>query len=440
MYLLIWCKRNGGIGMNCPKCKNEITGDSKFCNKCGTKLDSVLILQNELDIETNDIIPKSDNLEGLLTLFQNYLKSDNIIKLYSPKLKHFFNYVVGLKPNAEKDVNSLRNILEREITPEFLENSVVEFIRVNANANSEQIFDNYFTSVISFFKIMNLHHIIINPEILRISSVAQEDNSSLSQIKQRAKLKLKEYEIDLKKREPDPPLEEEEVLFLIKTIDNEIEKIIKRNEKRKDNEKPIFFSKFSNLIYLKFILFSGIKYDTLVLLSYKSFDKEYKTFSPKLVGENKEDEKNYEIHLPKKLSNQISKYLEYRCEIFKSMNKNDNNYFLIDFYGEALPNLDKSNITRLLSEIKSYYINEKITDLEDEYLLEQNHFTVTGLTKYSIIEMIKKGINQSIIQDFTGNEKYIYDSCQECVNRLYQDNRSRYLDSKLRSIPLFDLL
>lgn len=425
--------------MLCKNCGNELAEGSQFCNKCGTKCNILLNEQTSLT-EINEVIPSSQKIENLLSLFQSLLKSDNIVKQYTPKLKHFFSFVRETMPVVEKDVYFLRKTFEREITADFLEKSVIDFIRINKNANSEQIFENYFTSVISFFKIMNLNHIIINPEILRIYSVAQDDYSSLYQIKQRAKTKLLNiFGINLKKREPDPPLEEEEMLFLIEYCDEKVSDIVKGNENRKTNKLPVHFLKFSNCVFSKFILFTGIKYDKLTSLSYESFNREYRTFTPQILN-IQEPEKNYEIHLPKNLCNQIFQYLDYRDEILKIHNKIDNKYFLIDKNGDRLPNGDKQNITRLLIEIKDSYISEKIGELKNEYLQEQNHFTVTGLTKYSIIEMIKKGVNQSIIQDFTGNEKSIYDSCQEYVNHLYEDNRTRYLDSKLRGIPLFDML
>lgn len=54
--------------------------------------------------------------------------------------------------------------------------------------------------------------------------------------------------------------------------------------------------------------------------------------------------------------------------------------------------------------------------------------------------MIKKGVNQSIIQDFTkvGDKNYQY--CQKQVNQSKNPSVSRYLDSKLRSIEIFDML
>jgi hypothetical protein len=60
--------------------------------------------------------------------------------------------------------------------------------------------------------------------------------------------------------------------------------------------------------------------------------------------------------------------------------------------------------------------------------------------KYGIIQMIKRGINQSVIIEFTGNQDDIYRDCQNEVNEEKFEARNRYLDSKLRGIDSFDIL
>ena len=54
--------------------------------------------------------------------------------------------------------------------------------------------------------------------------------------------------------------------------------------------------------------------------------------------------------------------------------------------------------------------------------------------------MIRRGINQSVIIDFTGNQEDIYRNCQNEVNEEKLESRNRYLDSKLRGIESFDIL
>jgi hypothetical protein len=65
---------------------------------------------------------------------------------------------------------------------------------------------------------------------------------------------------------------------------------------------------------------------------------------------------------------------------------------------------------------------------------------VIGLSKNVIIRMIYEGINQSLIQEFTGYKSDVYKYCQSKVNFDKAIYRNRYLDSKLRSIESFDIL
>ena len=64
----------------------------------------------------------------------------------------------------------------------------------------------------------------------------------------------------------------------------------------------------------------------------------------------------------------------------------------------------------------------------------------TGIRKYVITEMIRKGINQSFIMKLTGVGLTMFEACQNTVNLERHVDANRYIDSKMRDMRVFDYL
>lgn len=169
-----------------------------------------------------------------------------------------------------------------------------------------------------------------------------------------------------------------------------------------------YYNKYRSALILKLILLTGIKYE--VLKSIKNADLNLKHDLITING--------FTIHLPPILSEQFEIYQEINQKI-NPVNSNRENLFI-----EHNMNLisDKTATT-------SSFLND-ILGRRD----------LSGLVKYTIIEMIKKGLNESIIKKFTGVGSKIYTECQDYVNSIYDIKADRYLDSKIRSIDIFDYL
>lgn len=171
----------------------------------------------------------------------------------------------------------------------------------------------------------------------------------------------------------------------------------------------MYFNKYRSALIIKLNILTGSVYRNLIKLQESDIDLKHCNLT--LNG--------LTIHLPNTIVDQMYKYFELRQEIIKKNNVKTHSLF-IEFNGSPI----------------SIY-----TSTTGEYLMDIiGRRDINGIIKYSIINMIKKGINQSIILKFTGVGDTIYNDCQEIVNETMDLKSSSYLDSKLRSMEVFNLL
>lgn len=178
----------------------------------------------------------------------------------------------------------------------------------------------------------------------------------------------------------------------------------------KVDNSQMYYNKFRSAIMIKLILLTGTTYRTMTKINISDVDLQHC-----LITIN-----DLTIHLPNKLIDQLRKYVEVRKIIVERNGKEDTSSLFTEFNGNEV-----SNTTSTLSVFL-----KDLTGRRD----------LNGLIKFSITNMIKKGINQSIIVKFTAVGDTIYNWCQEEVNKSMDLHSSKYLDSKIRSLEIFDLL
>jgi len=175
------------------------------------------------------------------------------------------------------------------------------------------------------------------------------------------------------------------------------------------NEYASKYNDYMSSLIIKLILFTGIPYRVVRNIEY---DNANKTHNCICINE-------YFIHLPNKLSEQLAFYTDLRNEIKCSL-KTISDTLFINADGSKLK--EQTNV--VAGTLKEY----------------MGRGDLTGIIKFAIIEMINKGVNQSIIQDFTKVGDQIYKDCQKRVNESKNLDACRYLDSKLRALEIFDIL
>lgn len=197
----------------------------------------------------------------------------------------------------------------------------------------------------------------------------------------------------------------------------DVQDLIQACDLRMDNEKYIskalssqmYFNKYRSALIIKLIILTGAAYRTLIDIKKSDLDLRHCIIT--ING--------FTVHLPNNLIDQLRKYIELHQKLIDKSNK-DTDQLFIEFDGSTIREQNSITINFL----------KGLTGRSD----------LNGIIKYTIINMIKKGINQSIILKFTGVGDTIYNNCQDIVNNTMDLKSSRYLDSKIRSIETFDLL
>lgn len=166
------------------------------------------------------------------------------------------------------------------------------------------------------------------------------------------------------------------------------------------------YDTFISAIMTKVVMFFGIKPQILLDINRNDYDRDLNMLRVR----------GYWIHLPNILSSQLSKYAFIRDEIHGNI--------------EGKLFLKKDGGIYIGSEYSQIF--KAIYNVFDTCSAE-----IVG--KYAIMEMIKQGINVSVILDLTGFGVDTYFYCQESVNdEISLLERTKYLDAKIRKLKMFD--
>lgn len=314
---------------------------------------------------------------------------------YIPKLRDYLvPYII-----ENKNVNfNIDDIFKDEFTRSDIINATIYYVTKNENVESLSSIDDYLVSINRLFDEL-LFNKYPNPNLMKykpftsLSSQVQED--------------LINKGIKLKERETNPAINSEQYKFILKYL---------------KEYKVSKLKSYQVSIIIKLFLLYGFSHNKVANIKIEDYCFEKKTLRVdyKIVMT-----RSIYIELPYTLSKEIDKYLELR----KQDNNLDSNLLFVTENNNKIPN---GFINSILNSIKKAYseINEDIFD--------RNQFTPTGLQKYAIIQMIKNRMNQSVIMDFTGQQKDIYNDCQNEVNRIEDLDRNRYINHIVRGISTYD--
>jgi site-specific recombinase XerD len=169
------------------------------------------------------------------------------------------------------------------------------------------------------------------------------------------------------------------------------------------------FTKFVSTLIFKLVIISGTMYRDIITITKSALELKYSTLT---INE-------LTFHLPKNLIDQFYKYLEIRESLVNSEH-DENDLLFIQFNGSRLPEQTSLIMTHFAGWTARTDYN--------------------GLVKYAIINMLNEGIGETIIKQFTGVGNIIYMDCWKYVENNKGFRINRYIDSKIRSIKVFDLL
>ncbi|MCM3390257.1 hypothetical protein M3649_19345 [Ureibacillus chungkukjangi] len=323
---------------------------------------------------------------------------DSSIATYKRKIDVFFEFLTeefGVNENNYKEV--LRGIDKIAITKS------IDFYVKRYSISFKNTIDLYISVIKSYFEFLNKHLDIKNDNF--------DSAINLSVIKNAVDNKI--VDLGLETTELKSPITEQafsKILNKCHQILNGYNLKFLLENKGKPRKNPVQI--FTSAIVTKLVMLTGIKNQVIDTIKLKDYDSELN-----IIKVN-----NFSIHLPNNLGIQMKLYLELRNCIAKS---NDGNYPLF--------------VKRDGTSIGNAY----------EYIFKVLRDTLGSasaecVAKYTIMQMIKKGMNLYLIKMLT---KFGIDSClhcQELVNdeKTNEDitSQNRYIDSKIRSMDVFDIL
>lgn len=317
------------------------------------------------------------------------------IMTYNKCIRNFEEYLTKEKITNSDNIK----IYFQGITADVLIKSLEFYIDEN-NITSYGAVNTYTSCIKEYFRFLIKENYLENEKISSEFGYAPDDIKSYS------------YKItDFLSTKPEIVLSEgfdtlEDIKGLISYCDLTME-----NEAflSKASDSQIYFNKYRSALFIKLMLLTGAVYRSLIKC--KKSDVDLKHCSITL--------NNLTIRLPNKIVDQMEHYLDLRS-IRLTEKKTDTEYLFIEFDTSPM-----SSVTTTTSG----YLNKSISRGD-----------ISSVSKYAIIGMIKKGINKSIIIKFTGVGEDIYHACQEVVSETLDLESSSYLDSKIRSTEIFNLL
>lgn len=310
--------------------------------------------------------------------------------VYTSRIKAFEKFLLD-----EKGINdsSYKTYLGGMKTEEILQ-SLDYFIERN-KIKKASVANHYISVVTTYFQYIERYG-IENEHLFK--ELGKTNNGSFYKT-------VKKYILDDERLEDivqSEPLDSEEINILIDHTDKILNNIINITKDDLPDEKD--FNRMSAAIGLKLMIFCGTKYEVLMGIKKEDFS----SVKRKIIINT------YELHLPDNLAMQLTEYEKYRNKI-----KGNSELLFVRYDGEELQK-ETWQIAQIIKKI----------DRTD----------TLGIIKYAVIQMIRSGINQNFIMNLTAIGTRVYDYCQNIVNQEKVTDRNRYIDSKIRSLEMFDYL
>lgn len=331
-----------------------------------------------------------DTIENFLATI-----SDSSKEAYRLKLEKFYDYVNNTENTNDDEIKLVLESYKIEQIIKCLE------VYIKDNEIQSKSIAWHFASVIKSYFVYLYDNGFRNKPLLQSFGLGKKSNQSYQfAIEQKINSDKRLDEVDGKKE-----ISHDEINILVAVCDQTLKELTPENFKNFDATKKKNKQNYKKLIgalIFKLMIYSGVKYSVIRDLKQNAID-----LTHNLITIN-----GFAVRAPSNLGTQIAQYLRIKAELRES-----EDFLFVDAQGDQLP-----KATTYISDVLNQFIF---------------HMDVTGIIKYSIIEMIGKEMNQSIIQSFTGVGNTIFKYCQKKVNSEKNSDGSRYLNSKLSSMELF---
>lgn len=317
---------------------------------------------------------------------------------YVPKLRDYFAPYVLEKMTSGITLDA---VFIEQFNRESIIESAVYYIKNNENVSSKSAIDDFLIALNQLFERVILERYPNDTlgRLMPFSALAQEVDD-----------RLKTYGIVLKEREAYPPIDQNQVSFMMKALE-----LLNANN----------FKAMSVKIVVKLLLIYGLNVDRVASMLVSDYDCQRRIL--KLRYKDVANRTLF-LELPYSLVEDFEKYLQLREE----MRFEDTELLFVKTSGKPVRH-DLAH--EFLTEVKCAFEEET-----GEKVTGKNPFTLTGLQKFAIINMILEGMNPSVIISLTGLKEQVINDCQKEVDKISALNRNRYINQKIRGTKTFEIL
>lgn len=329
--------------------------------------------------------------------FGNRLTSPNYNQ-YVPKLRDYF--VPYILENNKNNLD-LSEIFSKAFNRECIIKGTVYYIQKNENVSSKSAIDDFLIALNQLFELV-IFEKYPNEAVEKLSpfvALADEVESS-----------LKAMGVALKEREAYPAIDQSQFQFII----NKVEALCISNYKA-----------MSIRIVVKLLLLYGLNVDRISSMKVDAYDAVMRILKIKYKDIT---ERVIQLELPFSLVRDLEIYTKLRDD------QNFEGLDLLFLKGTGKP-VKHDLAHEFLNEVKTAYEVEMGKKIEGK-----NPFTLTGLQKYAIINMLIEGMNQSVIIALTGLKEHVINDCQREVDKISGLNRNRYVNYKIRGTKTFEVM
>lgn len=340
---------------------------------------------------------------------QEFLETLKVERDYEPRSigryeQLLFVYNEFLNDEIKLNDNTLKAYLNG-VAPKELFDALLYYIRTRS-VTSEDTADLFISVLKGFFQFLKRTNNIESDSLTVTFGLSSQDPNSFASSYNLYIQQLIHDKIILFKKSG-KPLTENIVKMLINYCDECIEKFdLEQILANKDK-----YNRFVYAVMIKLIIYCGIS--ERVLSKVKVNDLYLNTGKIRI--------NNILLQLPFNLRTQMNKYFGLR-----QTRSSEANRLFVDFTSK-----DTDGRGKLGNFIKNEL--RKVETLE-------NKSSVICVAKYSIIEMIRNGMNQNIIQSLTGFQNDVYAPCQEFVNLDKNEELNNYVNKKLKIMELYDIM
>lgn len=339
--------------------------------------------------------------EKMITIIEQEFGNQLTIHKYNqyvPKLRDYFVPYLLEQKEFDKD---LPEIFGKVFNKNCIIQSAVYYIQKNENVSSKSAIDDFLIALNQLFE-----RVLFD----KYPNEAVERLAPFATLADKVEVRLNALGVTLKEREAYPPIDHAQFQFII----NQVEALNSNN-----------FKAMSIRIVVKLLLLYGLNVDRISSIAVQDYDVirrvlkiHYHDFTDRVI----------QLELPFSLVKDLEIYMKLRAE----QNFDGLDLLFLKVSGKPVRH-DLAH--EFLGDVKTAYEKEY-----GEKIISKNPFTLTGLQKYAIINMILEGMNQSVIIALTGLKEHVINDCQREVDKQSALNRNRYINYKIRGTKTFEML